>query len=318
MNIRHLRFFVALSRERHYARAAAACNVTQPTLSEAIRQLERELAVPLVDRNGRRFGGLTPEGLRILGWAREILANEDALKQELGDIQGKLAGELRLGVIPTALPITPMLTSLFSRRHAFVVSKILSCTSIQIERGLETGELEAGLTYIENEPLRYVRSYPLYRERYMLLTPARAPFDQIAEVSWRDAAKLPLCLLTREMQNRRIIDRLFVAGGAGVPKVAVETDSVVSLVAHVRSGEWSSVFPHTFLSLLGHNDATFGGLRAIQLVEPRAEQAVGLVVSEREPLPPLPRALIDVAYQNNLSSELERTLHKLIPKRISR
>ena len=92
MNIRHLRFLVALSRERHYGRAAKACNVTQPTLSEAIRQLEHELEVPLVDRNGRRFGGLTPEGRRILGWAQGILASEDALRQELGEIHGKLTG----------------------------------------------------------------------------------------------------------------------------------------------------------------------------------------------------------------------------------
>jgi DNA-binding transcriptional LysR family regulator len=102
MNIRHLRFFVALSREGHYGRAAASCNVTQPTLSDAIRQLERELAVPLIDRNGRRFGGLTPEGGRILSWAQEILANEDALRQELGEIHGNLAGELRVGVVPAA------------------------------------------------------------------------------------------------------------------------------------------------------------------------------------------------------------------------
>jgi DNA-binding transcriptional LysR family regulator len=88
MNIRHSRFLVALSREGHYGRAATSCNVTPPTLSEAIRQLERELAVPLIDRNGRRFGELTPEGGRILGWAQEILANEDALRQELGEIRG--------------------------------------------------------------------------------------------------------------------------------------------------------------------------------------------------------------------------------------
>jgi DNA-binding transcriptional LysR family regulator len=310
MNIRHLRFFVALSRERHYGRAAASCNVTQPTLSEAIRQLEHELAVPLIDRNGRRFGGLKPEGGRILGWAQEILANEDALRQELGDIHGKLAGELRLGVIPAALPVTPLLTSSFCRRHPFVTVKILSRSSLEIERGLEAGELEGGLTYTENEPLRYVRTYQLYRERYILLTPARAPFDQLREVAWREAAKLPLCLLTRNMQNRRIIDRLFVAGGAGTPKVAVETDSVLSLVAHVRSGEWSSVFPHTFLGLLGHDDATFGGLRAIPLVEPLAEQAVGLVVSERDPLSPLVRALVDVAQQFDASGQLKRSLLK--------
>jgi DNA-binding transcriptional LysR family regulator len=310
MNIRHLRFFVALSRERHYGRAAASCNVTQPTLSEAIRQLEHELAVPLIDRNGRRFGGLTPEGGRILSWAREILANEDALRQELGEIRGKLAGELRLGVIPAAFPVTPALTSSFCRRHPFVTFRILSQTSLEIERGLEAGELEGGLTYTENEPLRYVRTFPLYRERYMLLTPARGPFDQLQEVSWREAAKLPLCLLTRNMQNRRIIDRLFVAGGAGIPKVAVETDSVLTLVAHVRSGEWSSVFPHTFLGLLGRNDAIFGGLRVVPLVEPKAEQAIGLVVSERDPLSPLARALVDVAQQFAMSGALGQTLFK--------
>jgi DNA-binding transcriptional LysR family regulator len=123
-------------------------------------------------------------------------------------------------------------------------------------------------------------------------------------VTWREAAELPLCLLTRDMQNRRIIDRLFVAGGAGVPKVAVETNSVLSLVAHVRSGEWSSVVPHTFLELLGRDGATFSGSRAIPLVAPEAQQAVGLVVSERDPLSPLVRALVEVAQQFDLTGEL--------------
>ena len=90
MNIRHLRFFVALAREGHHGRAAAACNVTQPTLSEAIRQLERELEVPLIDRNGPRYRGLTPEGQRVLAWAQRILADEDALTQELGVLRGGL------------------------------------------------------------------------------------------------------------------------------------------------------------------------------------------------------------------------------------
>ena len=105
------------------------------------------------------------------------------------------------------------------------------------------------------------------------------------------------------MQNRRIIS-LFVAGGAGVPKVAIQTNSVLSLVAHVRSGEWSSVVPHTFLELLGRDGATFPGLRAIPLVAPEAQQAVGLVVSERDPLSPLVRALVELAQQFDLSGQL--------------
>src|SRR6202041_2180885 len=109
----------------------------------------------------------------------------------------------------------------FYRRHPFVTLPILSCPSREIEHGLEAGSLDGGLTYTENEPLRYVRTFPLYRERYMLLTPARAPYDRMPEVTWREAATLPLCLLTRDMQNRRIIDRLFVAGGCNAPKAVV-------------------------------------------------------------------------------------------------
>jgi DNA-binding transcriptional LysR family regulator len=187
--------------------------------------------------------------------------------------------------------------------------KILSCTSREIERGLEAGGLDGGLTYTENEPLRYVRTYPLYRERYMLLTPIRGPYDRLPAVTWREAAELPLCLLTRDMQNRRIIDRIFLAAGAAVPKVAIETNSVLSLIAHVRSGEWSSVVPHTFLELLGRDGAAFPGLRAIPLVAPEAEQAVGLVVTERDPLSPLVRALVEVAQQFELWGQQTRAAH---------
>jgi DNA-binding transcriptional LysR family regulator len=307
MNIRHLRFFVALAREGHHGRAAAACNVTQPTLSEAIRQLESELDVPLVERNGQRYGGLTPAGERALEWAKRILADEDALAQELAEIREGLTGELRFGAIPAAMPVTPLITSSFCRKHGRVVFKVLSHTSHEIQRGLETGELHAGLTYTENEPLQNVRTYPLYRERYMLLTPAGTDFDRMTRVPWRDAARLPLCLLTPDMQNRRIINRLFAEGG-GSPKVAVETNSVLSLVAHVRSGEWSSVLPHTFLTLLGHDHAAIRGLRTIPLVEPEAAQTVGLVVNEREPLSPLARALLDVVRQSDITRVLEQAL----------
>ena len=178
-------------------------------------------------------------------------------------------------------------------------------SSIEIQRGLDEGTLDAGLTYLENEPLRNVRMLPLYRERYMLLTPTGGPFDDIPSVSWCEAARLPLCLLTRDMQNRRIIDRLFAEGSVGKPKVAIETNSVVALVAHVRSGQWSSVIPHTLLGLLGRREAALGGLSAIPLVEPEAAQTVGLVVNEREPLAPLARALLKTARETDVSDALE-------------
>jgi DNA-binding transcriptional LysR family regulator len=311
MNIRHLRYFVALARERHHGRAAASCNVTQPTLSEAIRQLERELSVPLIYRNGQRFGGLTAEGERTLDWARRILADQDALEQELAEMRGGLTGGLHFGVIPAAMPMAPLVTSTFCRSYPLVTLKVLSLSSIEIQRGLDAGELEAGLTYLDNEPLRNIRAHPLYGERYMLLTPTGGQFDGMRAVSWREAARLPLCLLTPNMQHRRIIDGLFIRGEAGRPKVSVETDSVLALIAYVRSGEWSSVIPHTFLTLLGHQDATLKGLQAIPLVEPESVHTVGLVVSERDPLPPLARALLKSARQFDVSTALGRLLPKL-------
>src|SRR5260370_19262 len=176
MNIRHLRYFAALAREGHYARAALACNVTQPTLSEAIQQLEAELGVPLIERGGQRFRGLTPEGLRALGWAQRILADSESPTQDLGELKQALPGTRRFGVIPAAMAVAPLIVTPFSRRHPLVTLKVLSRSSIEIQRGLDEFDLEVGLTYLDNEPLRNVRTVPLYHERYLLLTPADGPF----------------------------------------------------------------------------------------------------------------------------------------------
>lgn len=307
MNLRHLRYFTALARERNHARAAAACNVTQPTLTEAVRQLERELAVPLIDRKGPRFQGLTAEGERVLAWAYRILADESALAHELAEMRDGLSGVLRFGVIPAAMPVTPLITNPFSKSYPLVTLKIVSHTSVEIQRGLDEGALEAGMTYLDNEPLHNVRTLPLYRERYMLLTPVGGPFDGRERVTWREAALLPFCLLTRDMQNRRIIDRLFAQGGVGEPKVAIETNSVLALIAHVGSGQWSSVIPQTYLGLLAKEAGGLAGFNTVPLVEPEGSQSVGLLFHEREPLSPLARALLTSARQTDIATTLEGT-----------
>ena len=86
MIIRHLQYLTALARERHFARAAAACKVTQPTLSAGIKQLEESLGVLLVER-GQRYVGVTPEGERTLAWAQRVLADYSGLRQELSEMR---------------------------------------------------------------------------------------------------------------------------------------------------------------------------------------------------------------------------------------
>lgn len=308
MLIRQLEYLAALARERHFARAAAACGVTQPTLSAGIKQLEETVGVLIVER-GQRFRGLTPEGERVLAWTRRILADFDSLTQELSAMRGGLVGRLRIGAIPTMLPLIAVLTSAFAERYPRVTLTVLSLTSKQIQRGLDAFELDAGLTYLHNEPLSHVRTVPLYRERYLLLTPADGPCGDREAVTWREAAALPLCLLTTDMQNRRIVDAYFREAGVPV-RPAIETNSLITVCSHLRTGTWSTVLPHAALYLVGE----FPGLRAVPLVDPEAEQAVGLIVPERDPLPPASRALLAVASEVDVGSVLEHEIDAAVAR----
>lgn len=290
MVLKHLTYLAALARERHFGRAADACHVSQATLSEAIRRLEADLDVPLV-RRGHRFQGLTAEGERALDWAHRILADCDGLRADLAAMRDGVAGRLRLGAIPTSLPIVSLLTAPLRERHPALHVAIRSLSSREIERGLHEGELDAGLTYLENEPLRGVRTQRLYDERYLFLTPDDGRWASEATVRWRDAAEAPLCLLSPDMQNRRIVDGLFARVGA-VPQPLIETNSISTLHAHVRDARLCAVIADTWL----HGFALPPGTRAIPLAEPAARQAIGLVWLDRDPEPALVRSLVAGAH----------------------
>jgi DNA-binding transcriptional LysR family regulator len=300
MQLRHLDYFVMLERERHFGRAAAACHVTQSTLSAAIRQLEAEIGAPLVARD-KRFKDFTPEGRALLDWARRILAERKSLDQEIGLLRSGLSGTLRLGVVPAALPTIALLTTPFNRRYPDVRLQIVSRTSNEIQRALDEFALDAGVTYLDNEPLHGVHGTPLYKERYILLTPADGPFTKKAKVAWQEAAGTPLCLLTPDMQNRRILDGIFRQIGKK-PRVLVETNSVMTLCSHVRAGAWSSVFPHNFLWVFGNPP----GMLALPLIEPVRHFTMGLVIPTREPAAPLAQALGDIARKPEVQRSFKR------------
>ena len=240
MLVQRLRYLVALARERHFARAANACRVTQPTLSEGIKHLEDELGVPIVER-GQRYQGLTQAGEKVLAWAHRIIADYDWLAQEIGEMRDALVGRLSFGAIPAVHPVVPLLTTPLLDWHPKVTITVISQTSLEIQRGLDDYSVDVGLTYLDNEPLPRVRTQPLYRERYLLVTQADGPFGHREEVTWREAAELPLCLLDASMQNRRILDGIFHAVGVE-PSAPVETTSLLTVCAHVRLGRWS---PHS-------------------------------------------------------------------------
>jgi DNA-binding transcriptional LysR family regulator len=284
-----LEYLIALSRERHFGRAAELCGVTQPTLSAGLKQLEADLGTLLVQRSSR-YRGLTPEGERVLEWALRIVGDARQMRQEV-NLRGQgLTGHLRLAAIPTALAIVPRLTTPYREHHPQVRFSVLSRTSAEILRLIETLEVDAGLSYIDDEPLRRVRTIPLYEERYCLLTAADGLFADRPSVAWAELGDVPLCLLTGDMQNRRILDRQLTEAGTQA-RTTLESNSMLVLVAHVRTGRWASIMP----SLLAETLDLGRSVRAIPIRDPDAVHTVGLLVPEREPLPALTSALVELA-----------------------
>lgn len=292
MDIKQLQYLVALAEERHFTRAAERCHVTQPTLSGRIRQLEQELGVPIVER-GQRYHDLTREGRRVLQWAQAILRDCSAMHEELTTLKGGLAGRLSLGVVPSALPMVVGLTRRMRERYPDVQFAVYSRTSDELLRGIQDFQLDAGITYLDNEPVRHMHTSALYEERYCLFVPRAHAWAERGSVDWRDAASEPLCLLTPNMQNRRIIDHAFALAHR-TPVVPVETDSIINVWAHIKFAGLNSILPAYFSELLAPDAA----IRAIPLVESEPAYRVGLVTLARDPLSPLVSALFDTCHEN--------------------
>jgi DNA-binding transcriptional LysR family regulator len=281
-----LEYLLALAREQHFGRAAESAGVTQPTLSAGIKQLEEMLGVLLVQR-GSRFHGFTPEGQRALEWGRRIVGDARAMRQEIRSLKQGLAGHLRIAAIPTALAMVPMLTTPYRARHPNVSFTILSHTVPEIPDLLENIEVDAALTYVADAPPGRVQSIPLYAERYQFLTSAAGPLGDRAEVTWEEVAAIPLCLLTPNMQSRRIIDR-FLRSSGPERSPTLESNSMIVLVAHVRTGEWASVMPANLTDIVGLPET----VRAIPIKGASRWPTIGLVMTRREPMTPLVAALV--------------------------
>jgi|SRR5271166_2175020 len=302
MLFRQLEYFVALARERHFARAASACCVSQPALSEAIRKLEQELKVPLV-RRGQKFEGLTPEGERLVHWARRILADHDALKQEVTALQTGLTGELRFGVVPAAATTVALLTDPFCAAHPLVrVQLETNLRSDEIVERIRRFELDAGILYPDRQDTADLLVTPLYEEQQVLIVGGDLLSGKSDTISWPDALQLPLCLLTEGMRGRQIIDDALATQGLAVTP-QLETDSVVALFAHVGTGRWASIVPQTWIRTLGPP----AGTSVLRLHNPSLSAVMALVTNKAEPGSVLARALAQTAQEACIGAVFGRT-----------
>jgi len=275
-----LKYLVALDDHRHFGRAALACHVTQPALSNGLRALEENFGTSIVKR-GRTFAGFTTEGERILASARRMLREHELLRQDLESSESHPVGHLLIGAVPTAMPIAARFVALLQARHPGIVPTLRSMSSIEIETGLESLSLDMGLGYHErmDSGRSSLRVVPQYIEHYFLLRRAegaQAPGLRIGKpTSWREAAALPLCLLSAEMHNRTIVDRAFAQAGVN-PTPAIETDSVLTLALSVRAGKVCSIMPGALVDAVQDDR----DLEALPLHSPQVEVPIAFMVHD--------------------------------------
>ncbi|WP_159498436.1 LysR family transcriptional regulator [Microbacterium sp. 18062] len=286
MQLTQLEYFVAVAREQHFGRAAAACYVSPSALSEAIRKLEAELGVPLV-RRGRVFEGLTPEGELALVWSRRVLADDRALRDELDAARDRLRAEVRFGVIPSALPRAATLLTALATRHPLTRVRMLTgLTSEEIARRLRRYELDAGLIHPSIEDTEGLVVTPLYEESMVVVgAPEIIPADR-SDLPGRELSALPLCLLEPHMRARQLLDAVLRQQGITLAP-RIESDSIEGLLALARTGRWAAVVPRSALSAEGAAPR----MRALRLVEPAVILPIALAQLSDEPRPPIALAL---------------------------
>ncbi|GAB2995189.1 LysR family transcriptional regulator [Mycobacterium bourgelatii] len=314
MLFRQLEYFVAVAQERHFARAAERCYVSQPALSSAIAKLERELNVTLINR-GHSFEGLTPEGERLVVWAKRILAEHDAFKAEVAAVRSGITGTLRLGTVPTASTTASLVLSAFCSEHPLVKVQISSrLATTELYRRLREFELDAVIVHPASEGVHDVDSVPLYEEHFVLLARADMLSPGATTLTWPEAAQLPLALLTPDMRDRQIVDAAFAEHGITVSP-QVETDSVASLFAQAAAGDWACIVPHTWLWMTPMAGARSGEIRAVQLVDPVLKATIALVTNAGGPGSPVARALKASAQGLALNEFFDGQLHGITQRR---
>lgn len=285
LDLKDLGCLIALTRHRHFARAADACGMSQPAFSMRIRHLEERLDTQIVKR-ANRFQGLTAEGEMIVAHARSILDQVRALEEEVRAARGDVVGALALGVVPTAAPYAGFAANWLKQRHPGIRMRIETATSLAVQQGVDDGRFDAGITYTEGASVDLLRVEALYSEEYMLLVPAEMNAGSDGQISWAEAAALPLILLEPDMQNRRILDQIFLDVGAD-PKVVAETNGFMAAIVMALEGMGATVVPR----VLAENLGAWERARLLPLVDPVIEKSVSLVTPKRAQSIPVVEAL---------------------------
>lgn len=281
MELRHLRYFLAVAEGLHFRRAARRLHVSQPTLSQQIQQLEAELGTPLFERLPSSVR-LTQAGEVFRAYASRALEDVHGGQRAVGALTGLAAGQLRVGYPPSARELVVPAVAAVLRRHPGVHVVAEEGIAGRVERRVADGKLDLGVSYA---PLRApaAEAEPLLESRLRLVVPRDHPRSGDESAPMSALVDEPFALLSRGTRARAAIDAYF-ARGRFVPRVVLESNAVAAVLSLVREGLAVTLLPEPIF-------AGAEGLPALRLSPSPASQLAVLVWRRGAPRSPAALAL---------------------------
>ncbi len=295
MIVRNLEYLLALHREGHYGNAAKSCNVSQPTLSAGIKQLEEDMDVEIV-RHGRRYDGLTAEGTRVLAWAQQMYDDCKGLERELSALRQGIEGQFRLGVLPGTSGVAPTLSVALAEKIPLLRQSILVSSASSLLRAIRENKLDVALMHFEDIPGKDFDTYLLYRERIFLFHVAKT--QKPRNTTWEHVLNRQLCLLSSAV-SEPVQDRLTQCTAQ-----TIRTDSIDVLSAHVATGKYAAVLPQSLAGRFAH----IPNLHAVAINGPLSHSNVGFVAGKNAFETPSLRALLEMVHSPELADTLQTVI----------
>jgi LysR family transcriptional regulator, cyn operon transcriptional activator len=241
LEIRHLRYFLAVAEAGSFTRAADRLGLSQPSVSQQMRDLEAALRVPLFQRRGRRIL-LTPRGLIFQEHARAILHQLETFLQELNSEPGQLRGALRLGVIPVLnVALVPHLIGLFGANHPGISVTVEEISSTEIETGLEEGRMDVGLGFVTRHSpnLRYER---LCQDKFAVIVSEIHPWAKRRVIPFAELHQERLVQLPDTFVMRRMTDEI-CRNHQVCPRTVAEMNAIETLLRSLAPLRAAALMP---------------------------------------------------------------------------
>lgn len=271
MELRQLRYLLAVAEKGHMGRAADAVHISQPGLSQQLRKLEDELGVTLLERHAKGVR-LSIAGIALLPFFRNALRQVQDAKAALADLNQRIQGSITVGSLQAInVGLLPLAIARLITAHPALHVQAQELPALDIEIGVQNGELDLGIGFLPVHPnSEGFETEPLFDEHLVLVVSSGHPLAAETRLPVAELRDLPLALLPERFQIRRILNN--VAAAQALPLwVTVELDTVHSLLAVVSASELGTVLPAMAVTKASED------IRSIPLVDPTPSCSVGLI-----------------------------------------